>query len=878
VDGSKLAVRMVDRYALHDEIAAGGMASIRLGRLRGAGDLARTVAVKQLHPFLANDPEFTAMFLDEARLVERIRHPNVVPTLDVLTQQGELFLVMEYVPGEALSQLLKASRRTDPRIVSAILVGVLRGLHAAHEAQDEHGAPLGIVHRDVSPQNILVGADGIARVLDFGVAKAAGRLQATREGRIKGKLSYMAPEQLAGLGVSRRTDVYAAAVVLWEALTCQRLFVGENEGNVLEQVRLGVVHPPSHIVPELTEALDTIVLKGLERSPERRFGTAREMADELARAVPEAPAAEVSAWVVEVAREALAGRSARVSDMERSPFPDESSLTPTTPTAGSQGPGRSRSRIGLAPQVIGRYAIYGKIASGGMASVHLGRQVGGAGFSRTVAIKRLHPHLAEDPEFQSTMIDEARMASRIHHPNVVPTLDVVAAEGELLLVMEYVRGESLSRLARLVATRKHRVPLPIASAIVLGALHGLHAAHEAKSDHGAPLGIVHRDVSPQNILVGVDGMARVIDFGVAKAAGRLQTTQDGAIKGKIAYMAPEQLASGTVTRTADVYAMGVVLWEVLAGTRLFSGDNQTAIVTSVLAGVTEPPSRHAPDLPPGLDALVMRALARDPADRFATALDMAEKLLQLVPPAFQTDVGTWCERTARESLAKRGILLAEVESSSGVGPLASSPDLGKAASSRTVPKRGPDAALPPAALPEGDVDLDGPDLNDNAPTLASQSSILSVETSTPTIQPRSGSRRAMRVGALGAGGLLLTAGLALVVWTGHSAPAAPSAGSATPSVGILPSAVPIIAMPPIPTPAPTATSTSAPPSAPIALSPEPVGTVAPRSAASHPTSRHLAPSAPPRAAPSAASHPRCDPNFTYDANGEKHWKPECFGQ
>ncbi len=163
------------------------------------------------------------------------------------------------------------------------------------------------------------------------------------------------------------------------------------------------------------------------------------------------------------------------------------------------------------------------------------------------------------------------------------------------------------------------MPLAIASAIAIGALRGLHAAHEATSDQGEPLGIVHRDVSPQNILVGIDGMARVIDFGVAKAAGRLQSTQDGQIKGKIAYMAPEQLAGRVVTRTADVYAMGVVLWEVLAGTRLFPGDSQGAVVMKVFEGAPAPPSCHALRLPARLDALVMRALALNPTDRFASA-------------------------------------------------------------------------------------------------------------------------------------------------------------------------------------------------------------------------------------------------------------------
>jgi eukaryotic-like serine/threonine-protein kinase len=313
---------------------------------------------------------------------------------------------------------------------------------------------------------------------------------------------------------------------------------------------------------------------------------------------------------------------------------------------------------------VGRYTIYGKIASGGMASVHFARVRGGEGFAPTVAVKRLHPHLAEDPDFRATLIDEARMAARIHHPNVVPTLDVFSEEGEVLVVMEYVRGESLARLLRPSVGRKP-MPLSIASAIAVGALSGLHAAHEAKSDRGVPLGIVHRDVSPQNILVGADGLARVIDFGVAKAAGRLQITRDGAIKGKRAYMAPEQIGGGSVTPLADVYAMGVLLWEMLAAKRLFSGESEPALIASVLAGAQEPPSRHAPELPPALDALVMKALALEPIARFASAEEMAEALVGIVPPALSIEVGRWVEESAGAALADRTTQLAEIEGSGG---------------------------------------------------------------------------------------------------------------------------------------------------------------------------------------------------------------------
>src|ERR1700709_2034653 len=188
-------------------------------------------------------------------------------------------------------------------------------------------------------------------------------------------------------------------------------------------------------------------------------------------------------------------------------------------------------------RVVGRYALYGAIAAGGMATVHLGRLLGPVGFSRTVAIKRLHAQFASDPEFVSMFLDEARLAARIRHPHVVPTLDVVALSGELFLVMDYVHGVSLSKLLREVNMKHIPMPIDIVASVLVGALRGLHAAQSAVSERGLPLGIVHRDVSPQNVIVGSDGLARVLDFGVAKASWRIQTTRDGQVKGKLSYMA-----------------------------------------------------------------------------------------------------------------------------------------------------------------------------------------------------------------------------------------------------------------------------------------------------------------------------------------------------
>jgi serine/threonine-protein kinase len=299
-----------------------------------------------------------------------------------------------------------------------------------------------------------------------------------------------------------------------------------------------------------------------------------------------------------------------------------------------------------------------------MATVHLGRLEGSAGFARTVAVKRLHPHLCEDPNFTGAFADEARLAARIRHPNVVPTLDVVSTEGELLIVMEYVDGDSLSALIRrTLLSGQKRIPLPIIIAIVSEMLHGLHSAHEAKSETGKPLDIVHRDVSPQNVLVGADGVARLVDFGIARATGKNRQAQTGEndLKGKLAYMAPEQIRRENVSRRTDVFAAGVVLWELLTGERLFASDNEAATMEKILVGWVQPPRQLVPEVPVSLNDIALRALDADPNNRFETAREMAVALEDAMPRSLGREVGAWVEKTAVEVLTQRRALVAKSE-------------------------------------------------------------------------------------------------------------------------------------------------------------------------------------------------------------------------
>jgi eukaryotic-like serine/threonine-protein kinase len=333
----------VDRYELVGELASGGMATVFLARLGGVGGFQRFVAMKRLHPHLANEKEFVEMFLDEARIAARIHHPNVVPILEVGASPVGYYLVMEYIEGDTLARLLARAAQRGKRIpipiALRIAVDMLSGLHAAHELRDDAGNPINLVHRDVSPQNVLVGVDGIARITDFGVARAASRLTATRVGQLKGKIAYMAPEQAAGEEtLDRRADVFAAGIVIWEELAAKRLFKAENEAATLSRVMTEPVPPLSAIVPGLSVQLSNVVMRALERDPNRRFSTCAQFGDALEAAATGkeriATPRELAAYVTEVLgeevsaqRDAVRAWIARSEPSQVGPLP---SMTPSS--------------------------------------------------------------------------------------------------------------------------------------------------------------------------------------------------------------------------------------------------------------------------------------------------------------------------------------------------------------------------------------------------------------------------------------------------------------------------------------------------------------------------------------------------------------------
>ncbi len=280
-----------------------------------------------------------------------------------------------------------------------------------------------------------------------------------------------------------------------------------------------------------------------------------------------------------------------------------------------------------ATETLGRYEVAGRLAMGGMAEILLGRLVGPSGFERPVVIKRILPHLAAEPSFVSMFLDEARLAARIRHPNVVQVHELGKEDDNLYLVMEYLEGENSAGVVRRGMSTKRPTDFAMIAFIMAEACAGLHAAHELKDPDGSPLNLVHRDISPQNIFVTYAGSVKVLDFGIAKAADRITQTEAGQLKGKFEYMSPEQCRGKPIDRRSDVFALGIVLYELSVRKRLFKRGSKLAVLDAVCRAPIPRPRDKLPEYPAPLEAVLLKALARDPDERYATAAEMRRALL-----------------------------------------------------------------------------------------------------------------------------------------------------------------------------------------------------------------------------------------------------------
>ena len=352
-------------------------------------------------------------------------------------------------------------------------------------------------------------------------------------------------------------------------------------------------------------------------------------------------------------------------------------------SAAAESPGQPRRRLG-------RYELIARIADGGMAEVHLARQLGPMNFQKVVVVKVIHPNLARQKEFIGMLLDEARISALIKHPRVVDIYDLGVSRGTYFIAMEYLAGQPLN----LVITRgRRKTPLDVYSTarVVADAAEGLDAAHNLKTLAGRPLELVHRDVSPSNIIVLYDGRVKLVDFGVAKARGRITETQASQIKGKVGYVSPEQIMENPVDRRSDVFSLGVVLWESLALRRLFDAGSEAAKLKKILEGVPLPPSAHRPEVPYELDKICLKALSLKPEDRFQSAGEMNHALEELLGDAnYRREAGAvarfMTDTFAAERQAEQSLLRTLAESDA-----AAAADGGGAARGKAGGARGPAA-------------------------------------------------------------------------------------------------------------------------------------------------------------------------------------------
>ncbi|HEU4404922.1 MAG TPA: serine/threonine-protein kinase [Polyangiaceae bacterium] len=313
-----------------------------------------------------------------------------------------------------------------------------------------------------------------------------------------------------------------------------------------------------------------------------------------------------------------------MTERQHSPAPALASGPNGHPAAGSLADAR------FGTYFLGDYRVVDEIGIGGMASVHLARKDGAGGFQKWVAIKRIHPHLVEDDQFIHMFLDEARIAALISHANVAQVFDLGEDGGTYWIAMEYLHGEPLREVMRAVEEGGPRMGFEIASRIIADACEGLHAAHDLRGKNGEPMNLVHRDVTPHNLFVTYEGTTKVVDFGIAKVAGRLSSTRAGTLKGKLAYMAPEQVRGQEIDRRTDIFALGVVLWELTTGQRLFRMDSDLETLEKVQACQVQPPSTLVEGYPSDLEAIALKALAKDRDKRFQTAREFSRALQQFI--------------------------------------------------------------------------------------------------------------------------------------------------------------------------------------------------------------------------------------------------------
>ena len=681
--------RALGRLLLLKLIARGGMGDVFLAATTGIEGAERAVVVKTVRRDHIHDGSFLARFLDEARVQSQLNHPGVAQVLEATTDEnGEPYTVVEHVEGRSLADVRTRAQNLGTRVgwpeAIAIAVEMAMALAHVHERLGPDGTPLGIVHRDLSPQNVMIGYAGEVKLIDFGTARGHNRRCHTVAGVVFAKPGYVAPEiarQQVGDG---RIDVYALGIMLWEMVTGRRYLTGDPQKH-LEHAAAGTLFvPPVAAEVGAPAQLDIVLDRLTTNDPEKRYaaGTA---ATELARVLSEAP----------TPRSGERGVRSRVQNLMHSLFPNEPGrsrsdfarmlsdarklapkveATPSAPGVSLEMAEHMNGEGGLLPGTS--YKLVRKIGEGASGTVWAAEHTE---LGRTFAIKVLAAEHSGAPGPLERFRREARVLAALSHPNLAYLHDFGRAlDGRMFLVMELLDGETLDVVGQRPWRECLELGVQIASA--------LEAAHAA--------GLVHRDLKPHNLILTKGGTVKLLDFGVAVALsdnGKEGEKPRGfAIFGTPEYMSPEQISGEDVDGRSDLYALGCVLYELMTGERPFEGPSSVVVLGKQLREQPIAPRTRLEEIPARVEAIILKALSKRPEDRFATAAEMRTAMREILDG---TRSRSWL-RGAPKVAALAALAGAMVV---GLGATAVSPPRPHALSSEVAADTAPAPVAPPKA-------------------------------------------------------------------------------------------------------------------------------------------------------------------------------------
>ncbi|MBM4357109.1 MAG: serine/threonine protein kinase [Deltaproteobacteria bacterium] len=630
--------RRFGRYQLLKLLARGGMGQVFLAATTGVEGAERPVILKVIRREHARDPNFLARFLDEARVQAQLQHPGVAQVLEAAIHEptGDPFVVIEHVEGRSLGNVRRRIAEVGLRLrwEDAVALGMLvsEGLAHIHERTDASGKPLRIVHRDLSPHNVMIGYTGEVKIIDFGTARGQNRRCHTVAGVVFAKPGYVAPEVANGDSGDFRVDLYAAGVMLWELCAGRRFLQGDAQEHTSRVAAGTLPMPPIAAAVGAPEELDRVIARMTAHERDDRFTTTNQAAVDLAKLLRHAaplPTGErsVRARVAQLmyglypTQPSRARREfGKLVAEARSREPEEW-VSPLEEREPSADPGLLAGT---------RYRILQQIGRGASSIVFEAEHVE---LGRRVALKVLDPERTHSREFSVRFRREARALSRLQHPNLVRVYDFgQAADGRMYSAMEFVPGETLRAHVDRGETFGHEKVMRIG----LQAARALFVAHRA--------GIVHRDIKPENIILTPQGEVKVLDFGIAKTANEVGASILGEAEpeshplgaltlfGTPEYMAPEQATGGKFDGRADLYALGCVLYELLTGRLPFNEDSDSLLLDAKLKG--NPTSVRAVAgpraVPRSVERVVMRLLARHPSRRFAGAAELLTAIAEVL--------------------------------------------------------------------------------------------------------------------------------------------------------------------------------------------------------------------------------------------------------